>query len=90
MYNCPQCFWSLHQGHGWEQAISVAAAKRMHICQQVGIEHIKIPDKYQGVKKLGLGRPSNIDCKSVLAQGGGACWFSSLFYPLVGQKSGNW
>ena len=87
MHNCPQCFWALHQGHGWEQAISVAASKRVGICEQVGLKHRRVADEYKGERLVGLGHPSDISCKSVLGQGGGECWFSAIYFLLVGQKA---
>ena len=88
MHNCPKCFWAFHQGHNWEQATSVAAEKRIKLCGQLGWKHVLVPDDYQGGRLLGLGAPSELPCKAVKALGGGLCWFSTMFYLLVGQKSG--
>ena len=32
----PEFIWAVHQGHSWEQAISVAAEKRVKLCEQDG------------------------------------------------------
>ena len=37
---------------------------------------------------FGLGEPPVASCKAILAQGGGKCWASSVFYLLTGKKSG--
>ena len=49
---------------------------------------MKIPDNYLGSKFIGLGEPPVKSCKSVLAAGGGECWFATIFYLFVGKKSG--
>ena len=88
LHNCPDCFWSFHQGHAWQQVACVKKATRLRLCEKLGFTHIGIPDDYCGSKVVGLGEPAEKNCKAILATGGGECWFSTIFYLLVGKKSG--
>ena len=88
LHNCPDCFWSYHQGHEWQQVSCVTKATRVRVCEKLSLTHVKIPDNYVGSKLIGLGEPPVKSCKAVLAAGGGECWFATIFHLLVGKKSG--
>ena len=75
MYNCPQCFWAFHKGSRWEQATSVSRDTRLRLCGQLGLKHVRMTDGYQGDNILGIGVPDEMQCKSVMAQGGGPVGF---------------
>ena len=86
--DCPECFWAFQEGHRWERAVSVKAKRREEICLKWGLKFKDVPDMYEGERIIGLGEPPMATCKAVLAQGGGKCWVSSLFFLLTGRKSG--
>ena len=88
LHDCPECFWRLHEGNQGQRAVSVRRLRREEICNQLGIQFKQMVDNYIGGKVYGLGQPKAATCRSNLAEGGGACWFSSLFDLLTGQKSG--
>ena len=88
LHDCPECFWRLHEGNQWQRAVSVPRLRREQICNQLGIQFKQMADNYIGGKVYGLGQPKAATCRSNLAEGGGSCWFSSLFYLLTGRKSG--
>ena len=87
LHDCPECFWRLHEGNQWQRAVSVPRLRR-EICNQLGMQFKQMADNYIGGKVYGLGQPKAATCQSNLVEGGGARWFSSLFYPLTGRKSG--
>ena len=87
LYNCPDCFWTFHRGNSWQQATAVSEERRRNLCQQLDLKHEKVPDRYENAL-LGIGAPDEISCSSRLAEGGGLCWFSTVYYLLVGKKSG--
>ena len=39
-------------------------------------------------KTLSVEEPTEAKCVAILAEGGGLCWFSSIYYHLVGRKRG--
>ena len=88
LHNCPECFWAYHKGCEWQQAVCVSKATRLRLCKKLGLTHVKVPDDYVGERTVGLGEPSQMSCKAILASGGGECWFSSIYYLLVGRKIG--
>ena len=88
MHDCAECFWAFHEGSHWEQAKAVAEQERKQLCVRLGRTHLKVPDNYLGDGFLGLGAPERKDSVSRLAEGGGKCWFSSIYFLLVGKKSG--
>ena len=89
MHDCSECFWAFHEGCAWEQAVSVAEDKRKEIRQQLQLVDATVPDIYGANGRLpGLGIPALIKCVSKLAEGGGKCWFSAIYFLLVGKKSG--
>ena len=88
LHGCPECFWRLHEGNQWQRAVSVPRLRREQICNQLGIQFKQMADNYFGGKVYGLGQPKAATCRSSLAEGGGACWFSSLFCLLTGRQSG--
>ena len=87
LHDCNECFLAFHEGCQWEQATALAEQKRSIICSMLKLVHVAVPDDYCGCL-LGLGQPVDKGCVSNLAEGGGKCWFSSIFYLLVGKKSG--
>ena len=88
LYNCPDCFWSYHQGHAWQPISCVKKATPLRLCIKFGITHISITDDYCGSKVIGLGEPPEKSCKAILAAGGAECWFYIIFYLLVGKTNG--
>ena len=82
LYNCPGCFWTFHKGKSWQQAIAVSEERRRTICQQLGLKHEKMSDRYENAL-LGIGAPDEISCSSSLAEGGGLCGFSTICFLLV-------
>ena len=61
---------------------------RLRLCSKLGLTHVRVPDDYSGSQIVGLGEPPEMGCKSELALGSGLCWFSTIYYLLVGKKSG--
>ena len=88
LHDCPECFWRLHEGNQWQRAVSVPRLQREELRNQLGIQFKQMADNYNGGKVHGLGQPKAATCRSNLVEGGGACWFSSLYYLLTGRKSG--
>ena len=88
LHNCPMCFWTFHQGHSWEQACGVLEKVRKEYCTRLSLVHVRVPDNCGDEGLVGLGEPEVMSCASNLAEGGGKCWFSALFYLLVGKKCG--
>ena len=88
LHDCPQCFWKYQKGYRWQKAVSVAPEVRKETCLKFGLKFHQVKDEYRGLGVLSLGEPKEMSCKSILAEGGGKCWVSSVFYLLTGRKSG--
>ena len=88
LHDCPECFWAMQEGFRWERACAVPPCVREKTCEKLGLKFQSIKDNYFGSRTFGLGEPAEVSCKAVLAQGGGKCWASSVFYLLTGKKSG--
>ena len=56
----------------------------MDLCTQLQTVHQRLTDHYWS--SVGLGESPDVSCKSILADGGGKCWFLSVFYLLTGKK----
>ena len=90
LYNWPQCFWRFHQGHAHESASKLSKEKRKELCSLLGWKWEKLSDA-QGRNEndvLSVGEPTEAKCVAILAEGGGFCWFSSIYYLPVGGKRG--
>ena len=79
----------MQEGHRWERATSVSESARKQVCEKLSIKFTTIRDDYSGLRLVGLGEPEEATCRAILAQGGGKCWVSSIFFLLTGKKSGN-
>ena len=88
LHDCPECFWTRHEGYRWERAASVSIMERQDACKRFALTWEKLQDGPEGGGLVGLGEPPVASCKSVFAQGGGKCWASSIFFLLTGKKSG--
>ena len=58
--------------------------RRLDLCTQLKTVHKRLTDNYWS--SVGLGEPPDASCKSILSEGGGKCWFSSVFYLLTGNS----
>ena len=59
------------------------------LCDKLGLVREGMLLDYTGSRIVGLGEPAEMGSKSVLALEGALCWFSTIHYFLVGQKTGN-
>ena len=87
LYNFPECYWIFQKGSSWQQATGVAEERRKGLFQQLGLKNARLPDWYEEAL-LGTGDPEKISCSSRVAEGGGLCWFSTVYYLSVGIKNG--
>ena len=60
--------------------------KCLSVCEQFRFTSSRVPDNCEGAKLVGLGEPETATCKSIRADGGGQCWFATVFYLLTGKK----
>ena len=60
---------------------------RIRLCKKLGLTHVRVPNDCTGSKIVGLGEPPEMGCKSEMALGSGLCWFSTIYYLLVGRKA---
>ena len=49
-----------------------------------GVQFKQMAEEYSGNKLYGLSEPEFASCHKKLAEGGEACWYSSVFYLLTG------
>ena len=86
MLDCEN-FWAFHERYQLEKASPVPEQYRRHICSRLGVQHVKAPDAEYSGKPIWLEHFEKRGCNAVLAEGGGKCWFSAIWFPLVGKKS---
>ena len=67
----------------------MSESARKQVCEKLSIKFTTIRDDYSGLRLVGLGEPEEATCRAILAQGGGKCCVSSIFFLLTGKKSGN-
>ena len=53
----------------------------MYLGTQMKTVHKRLLDNYWS--SVGLGEPPGASCKSIISEGGGKCWISSVFYLLT-------
>ena len=71
--------------NGNHQCVSNATIELL--CDKLGLVRERMMYDYTGSRIVGLGESAKMGCKSMLALGGGLCWFSTIHYLLVGQKT---
>ena len=64
----------------------MARRERQKACEKIGLVWQKLTDEPENGAVIGLGEPPMATCKSILAQGGGKRWASSVYYLLTGKK----
>ena len=57
---------------------------RQEVCMRLGIAHKRLAENY--VSAVGLDEPPGASFKTILSEGAGKCWFSSVFYLFTGKK----
>ena len=88
--NCQVCF--IEETKKVKQLYRcVPYAKRFELCERFGYtcQWTEFGSKRVGDTEIELSEPARKPAKGTLAEVGGECFFSSIYYLLVGKKSGN-
>ena len=72
----------------FQHATSVAAETRQKSGQKLDLQFHAVKDDYSGSAAVWITEPDEAGCRAILAEKGGKCWVSSVFFLLTGKKSG--
>ena len=89
--NCQTCYFKSSEGMKKQMYLSVPLGKRVELCQRFGYTCMwERQTRTTGSVPIELGEPSRKEPMGELAEVGGECFFSSVYYLLCGRKSGQY
>ena len=88
--NCQECSFASEEGRKVQRYLSVSLERRIELCSQFDYTCVWEPlsSSRSGEVPVILEEPGRKEPLGVLAEVGGECFFSSVYYLLCGRKSG--
>ena len=90
LHNCQTCYFESEEGKRTQWYLPVSLKRRIELCEKFGFTCIwePISGRETTTSAMVLDAPKRKEPLGELAEVGGECFFSSIYYLLVGRKSG--